>query len=277
MNAGEGDAVEIGRSRRPIEDERLVQGRGRCVSDLRPNRLAFLAFVRSPHAHARIGAIDPSRAAAAPGVLAVLTAADLPARPRPPSTEHLATVPPWLAGDVARNVGEPIVAVVAETEAAAVDATEFVDITYEPRPAVTDPERAMVDGAPLVHPDLGTNVAFRLTRGSGDVDAAFAGADAVVTRRVSIPRLAGVPMEPLGILADWNAADHFLTAWCTTQAPWRVHAVLAETLGLGPDQVRVVAPDVGGGFGVRGPVYGEYVIAGWASRFVGPDDTAQST
>jgi carbon-monoxide dehydrogenase large subunit len=269
MNLGERGPGEIGRSRRPIEDERLVLGRGQYVSDFRLDRTAFLAFARSPYPHARITEIDISRAAAAPGVLAVLTAADLPTRPPVVAVGVLATVPPWLARDVVHTVGEPIVAIIAESESLAADAVALIDLTFEPLPAVTDPEVARTEGVALVHPEFATNLAFTLRRGSGDVDGAFARADVIVRKRVSIPRLAGVPMEPLGVLADWNAADGSLTVWCTTQAPWRVHAVLAETLGLGPDKVRVVAPDVGGGFGVRGAVYGEYIVTAWASRHLG--------
>ena len=266
MNQAERGPSEIGRSRRPFEDERLVLGRGQYVGDLRLERTAVLAFMRSPYAHARITGLDTSRAAAAPGVLAILTAADLPTRPAPLAAGILAAAPPWLAGEVVRCVGEPIVAVIAESAALAADAVELVDVAFDPLPSVTDPKKALAADALLVHPQFGTNLASTLRRGSGDVDEVFGRADVVVKRHVRIPRLAGVPMEPLGVLADWNAADESLTVWCTTQAPWRVHDVLAATLKLSPTKVRVVAPDVGGGFGVRGAVNGEYIVTAWASR-----------
>lgn len=262
-------SAEIGAARRSEDAFRLLQGRGQYVADLPASGALYLAFVRSAYAHARIRQVDTRVAARAPGVAAVLTAADVPPAPAgraQPGTEVRSVPPPLLAGEVVHAVGVPIVAVIAETDAQAADAASLVSIDYEPLPVVTDPEAALAPGAPLVHPEIGTNVAFTLTRGQGDVEAAFAMAEKIVSVRLAIPRLAGAPLEPLGALASWDNQTGQLTVWCTTQAPWRVHGVLTGVLGLSPDAVRVLSPDVGGGFGVRGPVYGEYVVAALAAH-----------
>ena len=252
--------------------ERLIQGQGRYVADFRLPGTLHVAFVRSVHAHARVRAIQVDEAARASGVVAVLTAADLPepiaARAQPGVQLHAAP-PPLLARDVVHAIGTPLVAVVADSEAHALDAAQLVHVDEDPLPAVIDPEQAIRPGAPLVHPEFGTNLAFTLTRGGGDVDAAFAAADRIVATRLSIPRIAGVPLEPLGVLAAWEEPAGRLTVWCTTQAPWRVHAAVAGLLNLAESAVRVVSPDVGGGFGVRGPVYAEYLITALAARRLG--------
>jgi aerobic carbon-monoxide dehydrogenase large subunit len=264
---------EIGRSRRPLEDERLVRGEGQYVGDIRLPSLLHLAFVRSPHASARLRRVAVEAAAAADGVTLVLTGADVAEPPSQRLTQggsELATAPaPAIVREFVRTVGTPVAAVVAETPEQALAAAELIEVEYEPLPAVVDPEDAIAEGAPLVHPEFGTNRAFTWHRGTGDVDAAFARASQVASLRIAIPRLGAVPLEPLGVLADWNAAESRLVVWCTTQAPWRVHDVLASALGLPGEDVRVIAPDVGGGFGVRGPVYGEIVVAALAARRLG--------
>ncbi len=264
---------EIGSSRRPHEDVRLVQGQGTYVGDLRLPGMLFVAFVRSQYAHARIARLRIEAAAAAPGVQLVLTGADLPKRPATPvppgSPIDKLVAQQWLAEGIVRAVGEPIAAIVAESDAAAVDAAALVEVDYEPLPVVVDPVAALAPDAPLVHPELGTNAAGTLRRGTGDVAAAFARADRVVSARISVPRIAAVPLEPLGIVASWDPPASQLTVWCTTQAPWRLHPVLRELLGLSAEQVRVIAPNVGGGFGVRAPVYGEYVVVAVAAHRLG--------
>jgi carbon-monoxide dehydrogenase large subunit len=269
----QGRASEIGRSRIAIEDERLVQGAGRYVSDVRLTRAVHLAFVRSSYAHARLVKIDVGRALAMPGVLRVLVGGDLPPREEAPNApagvDFHAAPQPLLADQLVRWVGEPIAVVVAEGEAAAADAAALVDVEYEPLPSVADLDGALAENATLVHPEIGTNVGFTLRRGSGDVDEAFARADRVVSLRMAIPRIAAVPLEPLGIAVEWDSVGPKVTAWCTTQAPWRVHGALASGLGLPPEQVRVIAPDVGGGFGVRGPVYVEYLVVAHVAKLLG--------
>lgn len=260
---------EVGAARRSEDDRRFIVGEGRYVADLPAAGTLRVAFVRATHAHARIREVDARQARQAPGVLAVLTAADLPAAAirAPQSSADVRAAPaPLLASDLVCAVGTPIVAVVADTEVHAVDAANLVGVDEDPLPAVVDPEAALEPGAPLVHPDLGTNAAFTLRRGEGDVEGAFARADQVVSARIASPRLAAVPLEPLGILATWDEPTGILTVWCTSQAPWRVHGALVGLLGLAPEKLRVIIPDVGGGFGVRGPVYPEYLVVALAAR-----------
>ncbi len=226
------------------------------------------AFVRSIMAHARLRRVDPSAALAVPGVEGVLTARDLGLAPRPPSGNvDEAYGRPVLAEDVVRFVGEPIAVVVAEDRGAALDAVELVEVDYDPLPAVTDPEAAAAEGAPLLFPPTGTNVASELARG-WDEDP-LEGAEVVVRARVVSQRLAPVPMEPNAILAVPEGEG--LTLWVSTQVPFDVRAEVAEALGLDPSRVRVVAPDVGGGFGAKLTVYPEYlVVAALALRLGRP-------
>src|SRR5262245_21171720 len=200
-----------------------------------------------------------------PGVLRVVTASDLgPLRPTP----YMAVVPglkasPYrcLAGDVVDSTGVPVAAVVAETASLAAEAIELIEVEYEPLPAVSHPERALEPGAPLVHPELGTNQAFTAPMKGGDVAAAFAGAAHVVRVRVEHNRIAGVPMEPRGVAAHYDSGTGDLTVWSTTQNPFLSRADLASMLDFPEQKLRVIAPDVGGGFGVKGPVYREEVVA----------------
>lgn len=264
----------VGQPLRPFEDGRLVRGQGRYLADLRRPGMVQLVLVRSPYAHARLDRLDTRAAAGAPGVLAVLTAADLPPAfsesPVTASETGQLVAAPVLAREVVRMVGQPVAAVVAETLAQALDAAALVQVDYSPLPAVADPEAALAPGAPLVHPALGTNRAFTLRRGdAAAADRAFAQAAVRIRQRFTIPRLAGVPLEPVGALAEWDAAAGRLTVWCPTQAPWRVHQALVRALDLPAERVRVIAPDVGGGFGVRGPVYPEYLLVAWAARHLG--------
>jgi len=260
----------IGDPLRAAEAVRFIRGQGRYIADLRLPGTLHLAFVRSPHAHARIRQIDTRAVSGRPGILAILTALDVPPPPAAATSPETRAWPaPLLAQEYVYTVGAPVVAVVAETPELAADAAELIDVTYDPLPAVTDLELAADPRSPLVHPELGTNVAFTLQRGEGDVDAAFRAADVTVSARIAIPRLAGVPMEPLGVLASWDESAGTLTIWCTSQAPWRVHGAVTAALQLAPERVRVIIPDVGGGFGVRGPVYGEYLVAAIATRRLG--------
>lgn len=264
---------EIGRSRLRVEDRRFVRGQGRFLEDIvLPGTLA-LAFVRSPHPHARIVHIDAHAARAAPGVRAVLAGADVrPAAPLPlvPLVPD-ARLPPFepLVSDVARAVGMPVVAVVAETPAAAVDAAALVDVEYAPLAAVADVEAALADDAPLLYPEYGSNRCFHLALGSGDLDAAFANAAQIVALRVAIPRIAPAPLEPRGVLAEYDAGREALTIWATTQTPHRMREWLAVGLGLPDHAVRVIAPDMGGGFGARSSIYPEYLVAARAARLLG--------
>jgi carbon-monoxide dehydrogenase large subunit len=265
--------AELGAALRRREDRRLVTGGGRYVSDLSRPGLLHLAVARSPHAHALIRGIDTAAAATAPGVVAVVTAADLaglgelgaarvtPEMPLPPA--------PVLAGASVHHVGQLVAAVVAETPAQARDALDLLAVDYAPLPAVVDAEAALRAGAPLAFPALGTNLAYRRPQQAGDVDGAFAAAARVVRLRQVSNRIAGVPLEPRGALAEWDAAAGQLTVWAGVQSPWQARATLARVLGLAEGDVRVIAPDVGGGFGVKGGVYAEEVLTAALARRLG--------
>ena len=224
----------VGRPLKRIEDPKLITGQGRYVEDLKLPGLASLAFVRSPHAHARVKAIRADAARAMSGVLRVVTATELgPLRPTP----YMAVVPglkasPYvcLAGDVVDAAGVPVAAVVAETPALAAEAVELIEVDYEPLPAVSDPLRALEPGAPLVHPELGTNQAFSVPMKGGDVAAAFARAAHTVRLRVEHNRIAGVPMEPRGVVAHYDPGTGDLTVWSTTQNPFLSRADPASML-----------------------------------------------
>ena len=244
------------------EDPRLVQGRGLYVADIALPGMLHAAILRSPHAHARIGVIDAERALKAPGVAGVVTFADLGEAARP-----LPVVPPHpmlraknfclLAGDRARFVGEAVAVVLADTRYAAEDARALVDVAYEPLPSVQEPT---APGSALVHDDIAGNLAGRLTLSRGDVTTALAAAPRRASLRLTIGRAGGQPMETRGLIAEYNAMAGLLTVWASSQVPHQVRQFVCDLLGLPPHRVRVVAPDVGGGFGAKLIVYPEDVL-----------------
>ncbi|MFL5823441.1 MAG: xanthine dehydrogenase family protein molybdopterin-binding subunit [Solirubrobacteraceae bacterium] len=260
----------VGQALKRKEDPRLITGRARYIDDISLPGTLWAALVRSPEAHARIASIDTSRAASLEGVHAVFTGQDMTdlAAPLP-----MAWVPPgvevqnpehWpLARDSVKHVGDPVAVVLGEDRYAVVDAAEDVVVEYEPLPVVTDPEKAL-EGPPYVHESLQTNKVHEWSLPGGDVEAGFAEADVIVERRVVNHRTAGAPIEPRGVLADYRAGS--LTLWSSTQVPHFVRLFLAILLGLSEERVRVIAPEVGGGFGSKLQVYGEEVLAAWASR-----------
>ena len=263
----------VGRPLKRSEDPKLVAGRGQYVEDITLPGLAHLAFLRSPHAHARIKSLATQAARKAPGVVRVATADDLgPLRP----LSFMATIPglrqapcPYLAGAVVDSTGVPVAAIVAESAALARDAAELIEVDYEPLPPIADPERGLEAGAALAHTELGTNQAFSWPLKGGDVDAAFGRAAHVVKVRLDHNRLAGAPMEPRGVLARYEAGSGELTLWLTTQNPFLSRADLAQVLGFPEHKLRVIAPDVGGGFGVKGPLYREEIVAAALARELG--------
>jgi carbon-monoxide dehydrogenase large subunit len=264
---------EIGRSRLRVEDPRLLTGRGRYVEDLTPPGTLHMAFVRSPYPNARIASVDAAAARAATGVRLVLVGDDIPPLGRVP-TQMLAPdqkMPAWepLAVSTVRSVGMPVAVVIAESRAQAVDAAQLVEVEYEPLPSTADPEAALEDGAPLVYPEFGTNVCYQQRHSQGDVEGAFAGAAHTTTLRMEYPRIAPAPLEPRGVLASYDPLAEELTVWATSQSPQRARLVLTLALGMPDSRIRVIAPDMGGGFGGRGAVYTEYVTAAWASRALG--------
>ena len=248
------------------EDPDLLTGASRYVGDMAPPGTVHLAFVRSVMAHAHIDAIDTASAEAAPGVLGVFTAADLPIGPQP----LFIMLPPELSrlplADKARYVGDPLAVVAAETRAAAVDAAELVEVDYDPLPAVIDPFEAVEPDAAVVIEAHGSNRAIEFA--SAAEPDTMTGHDVVVNGRFVNHRIAGAPIEPSVVLAAPGNGDHAdgVTLWCTTQRPHEVRDQVAAALEADSEQVRVIAPAVGGGFGAKATVYPEFVVAAWLAR-----------
>ena len=259
-----------GRPVRRVEDPRFVAGQGRYVEDVQPPGVLHMAFVRSTYPAARLTRVDADAARQAPGVITVLTSADIgdladvPVIPLP-----FAKVPPHppLARGRVASVGEPIVAIVAETAAQARDAAELVEVDYEPLPSVASAEAALADDAPRVHPELDSNVCYRLVRDGGEPDRAFSEAEVVVRLRVDNPRVAPVPLEPRGVVAVPEGDQ--LTVWISSQNPHGTRADLGRVLGIDELKLRAIAPDVGGGFGAKSGATPEYILAGYLARRLG--------
>ena len=253
---------------------RLVQGRATFVDDVRLPRMAHVAFVRSPHAHARIRAIDGDAARRLPGVVAVVTGAELARHCAPwvGVLTHLEGMraPPQhaMAVDRACWQGEPVAAVVADTREQAEDAAERVEVDWERLPAATDAETALDRDAPVIHADLGDNLCWQRRFDAGDVDAACAEADAVVEETFVIGRHTGVTLEPRAILADYDPAERRLTVYHSTQAPHMMQSIFATQLGLEDHDVRVICKDVGGSFGIKVHTYGDEVAAAALSKML---------
>lgn len=253
----------IGRSLPRKEDRRLLTGTSRFIDDLRRPGVLRARIVRSPHAHARIISIDTDRAKAYPGLVDVITAADLPpglARipmrmyPRP-GMERL--LQPVLAGDVVRYVGEPVAVVVTDSNYTAEDAAQLIETRYDPLEPVLDPLAALQDSAPRLHPEAGSNLAAEWSIEHGDVEAAFAAADLVVEERLECQRHGAVPLEPRGLCAEVEASTDRLTVWGAAKVVHANRHILAALLGWDESRIRFVELDVGGGFGGRGEFYPE--------------------
>jgi carbon-monoxide dehydrogenase large subunit len=254
------------------EDHRLVTGTGCYLDDHRLPGMLHATVVRSRLPHARLDAVKQEAARALPGVVGIWTAADLPAFPSLPAR---APVPlraphrPVLAQGVVRHVGEPIALVVATDRFVAADAADLVEVDYDPMAPVLDAEAALAPDAVVLHPDLGTNETYRFDHEVGDPAAALAQAPVRVQARTVHPRLAAVAIEPRGVLAEPGPGGAAITVWTSTQAPFGVRDLLAPFLGLSPEAVRVIAPDVGGAFGVKNGLYPEEVLVAWASLQLG--------
>ncbi|PWL36091.1 xanthine dehydrogenase family protein molybdopterin-binding subunit [Marivita sp. XM-24bin2] len=254
---------------------KLVQGRGRYVDDIVLPRMLHVAFSRSPVAHAKIGTIDLDEAKAVKGVVRIFTGADLAevCTPWVAVLAHLKGLksPPEhpLAVDRACWVGEPVVAVVATTRAAAEDAASLVVVDYEELPAVTNTMTALDKDTPVIHPELGDNLAFRRLHEEGDVDAAFANAHKVVFASFRTARHTGVTLEPRSILVDWNPAEGQMTAYHATQAPHMMQTVFAKHLDIPESRVRVICGDVGGSYGIKVHVYPDEVATAAIAKVLG--------
>ncbi len=257
-----------------VEDARLLAGQGRFVADLARPGMLHVAFVRSPHAHARLRRIDVTRARVLPGVIACVTGDEMARQVGPVRAEsrmrgYLTTEYPALAHGKVRFAGEAVAAVVAESRYVAEDATEVVVVDWEPLEAVHDPELALRAGTPLVHEAVGSNALVERTFAQGDADGALAAAPLVVGDRFRFNRHAGVTIENRACLAEWEAGTQSLTLWSSTQVPGLVRDLLADLLGVSAHRVRVVAPDVGGGFGMKSALYPEEIVVSALARRLG--------
>lgn len=252
--------------------KRLVAGRGRYSDDIQLPRMVHAAFARSPHPHAEIVSIDKTAALASDGVLCVMTGAEL-AKICTPWTGGAAHIPSLrapqqnpMAVDIARWQGEPVAVVVAQSRALAEDAVEKLVIDWRPLPAVSSSEAALAPGAQSVHAGDADNLAFEARIGEGDVDAA---ADITVEATFRFGRHTGVPLETRAAVADWNPGDGSLTVYASHQTPWQQQDVYSRHLGIDEHKVRVICPDVGGGFGIKLHVYGDEVTVAAVSRILG--------
>ncbi len=253
------------------EDPKLITGRGIFTDDVTLPGIVYVSLVRSPHAHARIRRIDTAAARKEPGVVAVLTGKDveatgvLPVFITVPSMNGSKHMP--LATDKARYAGDAIAAVVADSRQAAKRAADMVTVDYEPLPVVVDGTKALEPGAPILHEELGTNLVFTYPVKGGDIDKAFRDAEATVKVHIVNQRLIPNAMEPRSVVAKFEAGE--LTVWTSTQIPHFVQLILAVNLGLSQNKVRVIAPEVGGGFGSKLQVYAEELLVAHLAKTLG--------
>ena len=264
----------VGATLSPRETRTLVLGRGRYVGDLTAAGLLHAAFVRSPHAHARLGRIDIGAAMRAPGVVAVLTGADLarmttPLRIAPPIEGLLPMEMATLPTDKVRFDGDPVACVVGDDRYRVEDACARVGVEYVPLPAVIDPAQAQDPALPRVDETVPANRPYAGVFAHGDVDGALRDADRIVDVRFHQGRQTHTPLEPRGCLASWQPGEETLTFWHSTQIPHPMRSALAARLGVPESAVRVIAPDVGGGFGQKIPLYREELTTAAASRLLG--------
>jgi aerobic carbon-monoxide dehydrogenase large subunit len=267
-------AKYVGQRVKRTEDPRLIQGLAHYVDDIRLPDTLHVAFVRSIYAHAKINGVDAGEALKAPGVVAVFTGEDVAVKIGPvPCAGNLPDlkVPDHrvLAADKVYFVGHPIAAVVAADAYAARDAADLVMVDYEELPAVVDAEEAAKGGGAVIHEKFGDNIAYKLTAGEGDIGAALASADKVIKQRIVNQRLAPVAMEPRGVLARYLPGERELTLWSSTQIPHLMRTQVALMIGIPENKLRVITPEVGGGFGSKLNVYAEEALLGWISMQLG--------
>jgi aerobic carbon-monoxide dehydrogenase large subunit len=269
----------VGQPMKAFEDPKLITGRGAFVDDIKLPDMLYASVLRSPYAHARIRSVDVSATRTLPGVVAVLTGADIagvlpdiPTRAmageravdelRPP--EH-----PLLAKGKVCHVGQAVAVVVAGDLSVAKDGVERLGVDYEPLAPVLDPHEAMRDGAPIIHEALGTNMALRVRQRAGDLDEAFVRADHVIRQRYLVPRLAPAPLETRGVMAHYQPEGELLTVWNSTQAAQRVRHYLSRLLSRPEHTLRVIAPDVGGSFGIKDCIFPEDVLVPYLALHLG--------
>ena len=251
-----------------------IQGRGRYLDDITVTGMLHVCFVRSPYAHARIVSIDTSAALEISGVSHVFTGRDIETVCKPWTAQltnlgEMKTAPQAaLPTDVVHWQGEPVAAVVAGSRAVAEDAAELVEVDFEELPAVVDPEEALKPDTPLVHPELGTNVAWSINIDTGEVDEALAGSDVVIEKTFQVNRQTGVTLEPRGAIADYDPAKRYLTLYLTSQVPHIQRYIYAGQLGLNEANVRIICPDIGGGFGLKLHVYSDEIATAAISMLI---------
>ncbi len=264
-----GDAV------RPREDPKFLTGRSRFVADISRPGLLHAVFVRSPYPHARLKSVDTAAAAAAPGVAAVLTAATFPELPPMraawilPGAANSSPGTPPLADGVVRHVGDPVAVVIAGDEYLAADAAALVEVVYEPVTAVTDARDAWAPDAPQLFAATPRNASFEQVLATGDIEAAESSAEVVISATVRNQRVAACPMEPRAVLADYEPATGHMTLFTSTQGPHNLRTPIARMTGMPEHRLRIVAPDVGGGFGAKLAVYREDVVIALAALRLG--------
>ena len=275
-----GIAGAIGTSIKRREDPRLITGQATYVDDIKIPGMLYMAVLRSPYGHARINSINTEAARNHPGVKAVYTAADLKgavgnvaiAVPLGEIANGMGVHGPLAEGKV-RFYGDPVAVVIAEDRYVARDARDLIEVDYEPLPAIVDVEKAMQPGAPLLYEEFGTNVAFSMTPPTDDIDKVFeqtkADGGIVVKQRMVNQRLAPNPIETRGVVAEYRKANKSLTVWSSSQIPHLLRNILAALVGLPQHQVRVIVPEVGGGFGCKLNIYPEEMVAAFATMKLG--------
>ncbi len=263
-------AKYIGQRVKRTEDPRLIQGLGRYVDDIKLADTLHVAILRSPYAHAKINSINVEAAKKSSGVVAVYTGKDVEGKvgyvPCAAALPEL-KVPkyPVLAQGKVIFVGQPVAAIVATDKYKARDAADMIEVDYDPLDVVTDPEKAAKPDCPVIHEEFGTNIAYVHSAGSGDVEAAFKQADKIVSQRVVHQRLAPIALETRGVLAQYFPGEQQLNLWSSTQIPHLMRTQVALMLGVNENKLRVIAPEVGGGFGSKLNVYAEEGLLGWIS------------
>jgi carbon-monoxide dehydrogenase large subunit len=263
----------VGQRIKRKEDPRMITGTATYLDDIKLPGMHYAVLVRSPYAAAHVNKIDASAALEFPGVAGVFTGADLDDVGNVPCGVSLPglRIPEHsvLAKGRVYYSGHPVAVVVASDPAVARDAAERVEVDYTPLPAVADPEKALAPGAAAVHPQWPDNVAFVYKQENGEVDEAFAGAEVIVKQRMEQPRVVASPMEPRGAIGDYKAAESSLTLHSSTQIPHLLRSIAAATLGIAEHKMRVIAPEVGGGFGCKADVYAEELLVCVLSRKLG--------
>jgi 2-furoyl-CoA dehydrogenase large subunit len=257
----------VGQPLKRAEDPRLLTGAGAFVADLPFKNLHAAAILRSPYVHARIRAIDCSEAARAPGVVAIITGADAKALTRPFAVGVQAPVKYYcIAVDKVRFVGEPVAVVVARDRYLAEDALDLIQVDYEPLPAVVDPERALDPGAPVLHEEAGSNLACHRHVKYGDPDRAFEQADVVIRERLRYPKYSSTPIETYGVVAAYEPTSGVLTVTSNFMGPFIMHALVGRALQLPENKLRfIVAPEIGGSFGIKTSIFPYLALIGLAA------------